>query len=204
MAVKYATEAFVFKKEDRMDADRVFSVFAKDFGRLEVFGKAIRNIDSKLRGGIDIFSLCRIEFVQGKNKKTLTDALALQKFKSIAGDPEKLEIANAICQVAHEFLKGQEKDEKILALLVEVFGKLQAGRARKLIYYYFFWNFMALLGHGADPASMKVPLEATVLLRLITQKDWTALETAMVPPAVQKSFQQISDHHYALLKESYA
>ena len=90
MALQYKTEGFVFKKEDIFEADRIFSVFTKDFGRIEVLGKAIRKIASKLRGGMAMFDLSEIEFIQGKNKKTLTDAISIKKFSNITKNPEKL------------------------------------------------------------------------------------------------------------------
>lgn len=151
MAVKYTTEAFVFKKEDRLDADRIFSVFTKDFGRLEVFGKALRRIDSKLKSAIEIFSFSQIEFIQGKNKKTLTDALPLGARRAMLGDPEKFETAAKISAVMDVFLKGQEPDEKVWAGIADIFGKLSTeGINNKLLYYYFFWNFISLLGYGPE------------------------------------------------------
>lgn len=152
MAVKYTTEAFVFGRENRLDADRVFSVFTRDFGRLEVFGKAIRRINSKLSGNIELFSFCEIEFVQGKNRKTLTDALLLQACGAIAQNPEKFEVANAISAVLGNFIKGQQLDTKIWDLVAEIFEKLSGPQLinDKFLYYYFFWNFMDLLGYGPE------------------------------------------------------
>ena len=81
MTLRYKTEGFVFKKEDNLDSNRIFSIFTKDFGKVEVLGRGIRKINSKLKGGIGLFSLSDIEFVQGKIRKTLTDAVFLEKFK---------------------------------------------------------------------------------------------------------------------------
>ena len=154
MTSYYRTEAFVFKKEDRLEADRIFLVFTKDFGRIEIFAKSIRNITSKLRGGIEIFSLSEIEFIQGKNRKTLIDTLSIEKFKGICQIPEKFEIANNISNLIDNFIKGQEKDDDIFNLLNETFNKLnncQPLTAKcQLIYYYFFWNLVFILGYGPE------------------------------------------------------
>ena len=154
MIFYYRTEGFVFKKEDRLEADRVFSVFTKDFGRIEVFGKAIRKINAKLRSGIEIFSLSEIEFIQGKNKKTLIYALLLEKFKNIENVPEKLEIAYKISDVLDSLIKGEEKDENIFNLLNDSLSKLNNYSPLiadyLLIYYYFFWNFISILGHKPE------------------------------------------------------
>lgn len=203
MAVKYATQAFVFKKEDRMDADRMFSVFTKDFGKLEIFGKAVRKIDSKLRGGIEMFSFCEIEFIQGKNKKTLTDAISRKRFAGICQDPAKYTIALGICNLVNACIHGEEKDERIFNLLEDVFLKLHSGKARWLIYYYFFWNFISLLGYKPEITNMEIPEDTANILQLITRKDWPALEALTIPPATQKIFQKVSDAYYSRVMESH-
>ncbi|MBI3337646.1 MAG: DNA repair protein RecO [Candidatus Staskawiczbacteria bacterium] len=154
MAIYYKTQGFIFKKKDIFEADRVFSVFTYDFGRLEIVGRAIRKITSKLRGGIEIFSLSEIEFIQGKNRKTLTDTIAIERFNNIIKDPNKLEISYKISEVLDNFIKGQEKDEDIFILLNETLGKLNNHKLQtpiiQLIYYYFLWNFLSVIGYHPE------------------------------------------------------
>ncbi len=151
MVVHYRTKGFIFKKENRLESDRIFTVFTYDFGRIEIFGKAIRKIASKLKGGIDIFSLSEIEFIQGKNRKTLTDAISIKKFNNITQDPEKFEIANKISEILDSFIRGQELDERIWFFIIDIFVKLNDQKTNnKFLYYYFFWNFVYILGHGPE------------------------------------------------------
>jgi DNA repair protein RecO (recombination protein O) len=151
MNERYQTKGFIFKKDDRLEADRLFSVFTEDFGRIEILGRAIRKIASKLRGGIEVFSLSKIEFIQGKNYKTLTDAILIKKFSNIANDPGKTEIANKIINVLSNLINGQEKDEQIWNLLAETFEKINncsmSVSRCSLIYYYFLWDFLSVLGY---------------------------------------------------------
>jgi DNA repair protein RecO (recombination protein O) len=158
MITRYKTRAFVFKKSDINESDRMFSVFTDDFGRLDIFAKAIRKITSKLRNGIDVFFLSEIEFIQGKNKKTLTDAIVIKKFSNIAQDLEKLKIVNQIGEILDNFIKGEEKDGEIFSLINETFIKLnnfQLGHPLGLsnfqfLYYYFLWNALSLLGYHSE------------------------------------------------------
>jgi|SRR3989344_2843478 len=154
MTLRYKTEGFVFKKEDNLDANRIFSVFTKDFGRLEVVGRGIRKIDSKLRGGIDVFALSYIEFIQGRRTKTLTDAIFIERFKNLFQDSKILETAHRISQLADSFIRGQEPDEKVWVLLVDSFEKLNQCQSNnescQMVYYYFFWNFMSELGYRPE------------------------------------------------------
>lgn len=151
---KYKTRGVVFKEENDLGADKIFSIFTKEFGRVEVLGRAIRKIDSKLKGGIEIFSLSEIEFIQGKNKKTLTDAVFKEKFKNLFENQEKLKVACEISQLIDNFIKGQEPDEKIWNLLVDSFEKLNQYQSRaehcQLVYAYFFWNLVSVLGYSPE------------------------------------------------------
>jgi DNA repair protein RecO (recombination protein O) len=151
MIVRYRSQCFVLKKKDLREADRSFIVFSKDFGKIEVVGKAIRKIDSKLRAGIEEFYLSEIEFIQGKNSKTLVDAIVIEKFKDIRQDLEKLEIAQKIGEAADGLIRGQEPDGSIWDLLIETFGNFQFSISNfPMAYYYFLFNLLAILGYQID------------------------------------------------------
>ncbi len=150
MSLYYRTKGIVFKKDDRAEADRVFTIFTHDFGKLEVVARAIRKINSKLRAGIDVFHLSEIEFIQGKFYKTLTDSAAIERFKNISQDPEKLNISRKIAELIDCYINGQEKDEDIFNLLNETLAKLNSQTDPSLIYHYFFWNFFSILGYRPE------------------------------------------------------
>ena len=154
MTTYYKSRAVVFGKKDANEADRFFSVFTDNFGRLNILAKAIRKITSKLRGGIDVFSIVDIEFIQGKNRKTLTDAVLIERFSNISKNLEKFKFANEIGEILDNFIKGEEKDEKIFALVKEVFSKLNDNatdiKKGAAIYQYFLWNALSLMGYRSE------------------------------------------------------
>jgi len=154
MFVHYRTQGVILKKEDRGEADQLFTIYTKDFGKLEILGKAIRKITSKLRSGADIFYFSEIEFIQGKNQKTLTDAILINKFKNISTNLGKFETADKISEVLNELIKRNEPDERIWHLLIESFNRLNASYELQVIsfkiYYYFFWNFLRYLGYQPE------------------------------------------------------
>ena len=156
MSVYYRTQGFVLKKIDLREADQVFVIYAEDFGKIEVLGRGIRKIKSKIKPGIDLFYLSEIDFVQGKKQKTLIGATAIEKFKNIRNSPEKLAIVYKIVNVADDLINGQEQDGGIWNLLREVFDKLNNSDFNvqssmfKVIHYYFFWNLLSILGYKSD------------------------------------------------------
>jgi len=168
MFVHYRTQGLILAKEDRGEADQLFTIYTKDFGKLEILGKAVRKISSKLRSGTEIFYLSEIEFIQGKTHKTLTDAILVEKFRNLRLQPalpssqpsagplslKRLAIAYKISEVLDNLVKGQEADEKIWQLLFETFGRLNDINLQfticNLQYYYFLWNLLSILGYKAE------------------------------------------------------
>ena len=151
MFLHYRTTGLIFKKEDRGETDQLFTFYTKDFGKLEILGKAIRKISSKLRSGAEPFYLSEIEFIQGKTQKTLTDTILINKFGNLREDLKRLRIAYRISEVLDSLIKGPEADEKIWQLLNEVFQRLDTNNLKpitcNLIYHYFLWNLLSILGY---------------------------------------------------------
>lgn len=154
MFVHYRTQGLVFKKEDRGEADRLFTVYTKEFGKLEILGKSIRKISSKLRAGMELFSLSEIEFIQGRTFKTLTDAILNEEFENLNKNLEVLKTASRISYLSDELMTRPENDEKIWELLIKTFQRLnhcsRAGNSCPKVYYYFFWNFVSVLGYQPE------------------------------------------------------
>ena len=154
MFVHYRTKAIILKKVDRREADQLFTLYAEDFGKLEVLGKAIRKISSKLRSGMEVFYLSEIEFIQGKAYKTLTDAVLIEKFESVREDLRKLTVATKISEVLDSLIQDQEPEKRIWNLSLRVFKKLNSTDVEiknlNLIYHYFFWNLLSILGYKPE------------------------------------------------------
>lgn len=160
MAIHYRTQGFIFKKRDTGEADRLFTIYTKDFGKLEILAKAERKIKSKLRAGLELFYLSEIEFIQGKIHKTLTDAILINNFKNLRKDLKRLQIAYKISETFDGLIKGEGSDEQIWNLINEAFNELNSLEIKnwtppshcplEIIYYYFLWNLISFLGYQPE------------------------------------------------------
>jgi len=214
MAVHYRTQGFVIKKTDRGEADQLFTIYTKDFGKLEILGKAIRKIKSKLRGGIELFYLSEIEFIQGKTYKTLTDAILIESFPNIRKALKKLAVVNRIAENLDDLVKGQEPDKETWELLLETFNKLNTKypdfiedsrqsrnkiqNTRYIIYYYFLWNLFSILGYQPELtkntlSGKKIDTNIIKILKLIFKKDWPILSRLKIEPLHLKLLKDVSE-----------
>jgi DNA repair protein RecO (recombination protein O) len=159
MFIHHRSQGLVIKKEDRGEADQLFTIYTKDFGKIDILAKSIRKISSKLRAGAEIFYLSEFEFIQGKGYKTLTDAIVLEKYNNLRQDLNRLKIAHQAAEILDDFIKGQEPDERIWNLFLKVFKKINdpkiSGENLPEIYYDFLFNFISLLGYGVSRADFK-------------------------------------------------
>ena len=199
MALHYRTQGLIIKKVDRAEADQLLTIYTKDFGKLKVLGKAIRKIKSKLRGGADLFYLSEIEFIQGKNQKTLTDAVLIDGFFNIRKDLTKLSVSHQIADMLDKLVSEEQKDEETWQLLNKVFDKLNnlsfVINHLPLLYYFFFWNLVSSLGYEPELRSdalcgKKIDTELAKILKIILKKDWHVLSRL-----------KIEDRHIELLKD---
>lgn len=202
MAVHYRTQGFFIKKTDRGEDSRLFTVYTKNFGKLKILGKAIRKIGSKLKGGAEILCLSEIEFIQGKTHKTLTDAVSIKNLFIIKKDFKKLKIIHQVVEVLDDFVSKDEKDEQVWKLLNEVLDKLNNPQFKinhpELLYYYFFWNFVSILGYKPEfyecrINKVKVDCDIIKIIKVILRKDWSILSRLKITPFHQKLLKIVSE-----------
>src|SRR3989344_7232746 len=202
MAVHYRTRGIFLKKSDRAESDSLFFVYTKDFGGLRVFGKAIRKITSKLKGGAGLFYLSEIEFIQGKTHKTLTDAIPIENFQNIRKDLVKLNIAHQNAKILDELTPKEERGDQVWGLLNEVFQKLNNWKIDncklKIVYYYFFWYLVSLLGYHPEISNCslqgrEINCDIVKILKIILKKDWGLLLKIKIEPIHLRLFKNISE-----------
>jgi DNA repair protein RecO (recombination protein O) len=146
----FKTKALSLREKEWGETDFLFYFFTEDFGMVEILAKGARKITSKLRGQVIPFSLAEIEFVQGKYNKILTDAYLIKRFYRINFSPFRFLFLQKLLNIFFNLVPKEEKDIKLWNHLLLFFQKLEKKQLSlfsfKIIYYYFFWNLVAILG----------------------------------------------------------
>lgn len=150
----YRTKGFVLAKKNSGEADQIFTLYTQNFGKIEVVGKSIRKITSKLKAGIDVFYFIEAEFIQGKRQKILTDAILLEKFFNIRKFPEAFFVFSQMSEAVSRLIPAEKIDEAVWNLLLETIKKINDLSFKKLkleiLCHYFLWNFFSLLGYSPE------------------------------------------------------
>ncbi len=150
MFTRYKTKGIILKHEDWKEADRFFTVYTQDFGKIKVLGRSIRKIDAKLRSGMKLFSLSRIEFIQGKNYKTLVDSFSIAGFNQTGEDLKKTAVAFKMIDIFDHLIQGEEKDDRVWNLILDFLNNLNSQKNYKVVSYYFLWKLFSILGYSPN------------------------------------------------------
>jgi len=153
MFTHYRTLGIILDKKDRGEADQIFTIFSEDFGMVEVLGKAIRKISSKLRAGMEVFYFSEIEFIEGRAYKTLTDAMLRKKYFSSAAAIGNLGLAWRIAELTKELMPICQEDRVVFIFLKRIFEELQVQLPKEkqiLFLLFFLWNFISILGYKPE------------------------------------------------------
>ena len=144
------TEGIILKKAGLNEVDRLLTVYTKELGKVLVSAKGVRRLESKLRYSIEPISYVQLILVEGKNFLILKDTVLKNQFLKIKKDLEKTKIAKEIADLIDEAIAGEEKDENIWKLILNIFKDLNTG---KIDLKEFQKNFIELLGY--DPEHIK-------------------------------------------------
>jgi DNA repair protein RecO (recombination protein O) len=203
----FRTQGIVLQKEDIGEADRVFTVFTKEYGKLRLRAISERKITSKLRGGLELFYYSEIGFVQGKAYKTITDSAAIARFPNLRADIMRMRIMSRLAEIADDIVKGEEQDERVWSLFQETllaFNRCNEHALRgNLIAYYFLWNLLHIAGYAPSLQSIAAQdarIAGTV--QMFLEKDAAGLQEFSLSGTQERLLKQISRQHLSKVLET--
>jgi len=97
------TRGIVLKRIDYGEADRIITVLTPDHGKLRLMVRGVRKQGSKLAGGIELFSVSDLSFIEGKREiGTLISSRLQTHYGNIVKDLERV-------QLGYELLKRLDR-----------------------------------------------------------------------------------------------
>lgn len=146
-----STTSIILKRINFSEADRILTVITPDHGKISLLAKGSRKSKSKLAGGLELFSVANITFIDGKTSiKTVVSTQLLHYYSKIV---ENIETT----MLAYEFLKltdifTQETcDEEYFELLKNGLEALHVhDRNLDLIYSWYINKLLYLSGSAIN------------------------------------------------------
>jgi len=151
MFTHYRTQGIILSSYKRGEADEIFIIYTKDFGKISITGKSIRKNGSKLRMNMSLFSFVEVGFIQGKSYNTLTDVVVVSDFKKAKKSLGKLSLFYRISEIFLSLIHDEEEDENIFLFLVASFQKINntslTSNDLRIFFCFFSFNLLYFLGY---------------------------------------------------------
>ena len=142
------TQAIILARTDYGEADRIITVLTPGYGKLSLLAKGVRRVKSKLAGGIELFSVSTITFVQGRGSVgTLVSTRLLRHYGRIVEDLDRTMLGYDLIKQLNKTTEDQA-EEAYFSLLQQVFEALnEPSVPLAVIRFWFACQLLRLEGH---------------------------------------------------------
>ncbi len=131
------------------EADVIFSLYTKDFGKIRARAQGVKKQNAKLRGHLETLALSRVGFVATKNGERLIYAEAAETWPRIRADFECLRAAMYFVSLVDLATFAGEPDPEVWSHLQSAFRALEERGFEKESFEAFEKGLVRHLGYGS-------------------------------------------------------
>jgi DNA repair protein RecO (recombination protein O) len=113
----YKAEAIILKRHNVGEADRILTVFSKQFGKMRILAKGVRRIISRRAGHLEVFTHVVLTLHSTKLLDIVTEASSIRNGSLFDRDAIRLGYAYCMCELVDQLLADHQEHEDIFFLL---------------------------------------------------------------------------------------
>jgi DNA repair protein RecO len=142
------TEAIILSRTEYGEADRIISLLTPQQGKVRLMAKGVRRIKSKLAGGIELFSVSTITYIEGRgNLGTLISSRLGHHYGDIVKDIQRTMLGYELIKRLDRATED-EPEEDYYELLKATFAALEDPTIDlQLIKMWFMMQLLRISGH---------------------------------------------------------
>jgi DNA repair protein RecO (recombination protein O) len=122
----YKTQGIIIKKTDLAEADRLLTIYTKDFGKILAKARAVKKTQAKLKGHLELFIHSHLMLAQGRSRDIITSAETIESFPCLRRDLNSLAAAYYLSELIDKLIVEPEKDERIWELFLSSLKRIEA------------------------------------------------------------------------------
>ena len=147
----YQTDAIILKREDAFEADRIYHIYTRDFGKVRALATGVRKINAKLSGHLEPFNLAWVELMSKKGGNMfITTALSEGPLLTADVSPNRIALFTKMAEFSMMMLKEPQKDEALWNYMLDNFlaaNRVEPGGGDEFLNKYKS-GFLKIMGFG--------------------------------------------------------
>jgi len=129
------------------EADRIVTFVTEGHGKVRAVAKGVRKTKSRLGARVEPPTHVALQLWEGRELDVVTGAEALDHFKAVRTDLDRLTRATALLEAVDAVVQEREEDPRLYAMLLGALRVLAAQEAPLLVPA-FYWKLLAQQGVG--------------------------------------------------------
>lgn len=117
----YSIEAIVLSRKNVGEADRIITVFSKEYGKLRLIAKGIRRITSKRAPHLEVFTKLSCLVYRGTSMDSVSETLSIDSYPQIRSELDRVSVAYLLCELIDTLLGEKQEHKDVYRLLQNAF-----------------------------------------------------------------------------------
>jgi DNA repair protein RecO (recombination protein O) len=113
----FKTEGIILKRHNVGEADRILTVFSKQYGKIRVLAKGVRRITSRRAGHLEVFTHVVLTIHISHAMDLVTEASSVRNGSLFDADAARLGYAYCVCELIDQLLADHQEHEDVFYLL---------------------------------------------------------------------------------------
>ncbi len=118
------TEAIVVKRRNFGEADRLLTLYTREFGKLRAIAKGARKPQSRKTGHVELLMRSQFLLAEGRDLHIITQAEMVEAYPALRADLVKTTYASYIVELLDRFTVEEDSNQDIYHLLAEALSWL--------------------------------------------------------------------------------
>jgi DNA repair protein RecO (recombination protein O) len=144
---QYQTEAVIIKKVKLGEADRILTLFTRDYGKIEAVAKGVRRPKSKMAGHLELLTHSQVRLARGRNLDTIIGSQVIESYMALKNDLWLTSSGLYAAELVNQFTVERVSNPSLFRLLLETLDRLSQAINPDLTLRYFELHLLDLAGY---------------------------------------------------------
>lgn len=151
--MEYRYSAIILEKRDIGEADRIYTIYTREAGKIQAKAVGVRKQNAKLAGALENFTLADITIVKKNGTGKITSSIVENNFSNIKSNLEIITAVFEVIEIFSRLVGTGERDEKNFSLLKDYLEAVSAASGKdkiEIISLGFVFQLLALSGYKIE------------------------------------------------------
>ncbi len=143
----FRSEAIILRRSDFGEADRLLTLFTRDFGKIRAIAKGARKPQSRKTGHVELFMRTHCLFAQGRSLPLVTQVQMVEAYQALRQDLVRTTYAAYIVELLDRFTADEDRNLSLYDLLASALDWIANTDVLPLAARFYELRLLALTGY---------------------------------------------------------